>query len=347
VFSTLDALRGFGALCVLSRHVPDQTLDRLFPGIYLAVDLFFVLSGFVLAHAYQDRLAAMGWVEFLRRRVVRLWPLYALSIVATVILYLVMNAVGGSHIETGQLAWWSALSLLFIPQMQNTLVYPLNSVAWSLLWELVINVVFAVVAVRLTGRVLGAIIAAGGVLLAATAFGYGALDVGGLVKDWPGGGGRVVFSFFAGVALYRLWLSGRLRWLRLPGWAAMAMLLALFAYRGADRAAFDALVVLIVIPVLVLACADEPAPLLRPVYAWLGLISYSVYILHAPVIRWIMAILPKITGRDVASFGVAGTAGLMVATVLVAWIATAFFEAPTRAALDRWTRPRRRALAAA
>ena len=93
-FHVLDALRGVAAIAVVTRHLPDQTLARLLPSSYLAVDLFFALSGFVLAHAYLGHLkAGMTFGQFAVRRIIRLYPLYLLGwlIGAAVALYYVLQ----------------------------------------------------------------------------------------------------------------------------------------------------------------------------------------------------------------------------------------------------------------
>ena len=58
-FLTLDALRGVGAIAVMAGHAGIVLNAYMPPFMYLAVDMFFVLSGFVLAHAY-DRKFAQG-----------------------------------------------------------------------------------------------------------------------------------------------------------------------------------------------------------------------------------------------------------------------------------------------
>jgi peptidoglycan/LPS O-acetylase OafA/YrhL len=99
-FVTLDGLRGIAALAVVTRHAPDffqqiswvDICDRSIPNCvtlvgpffesYLAVDFFFVLSGFVLAHAYERRvLSDMKPRQFLALRLLRLYPLYLLALV--------------------------------------------------------------------------------------------------------------------------------------------------------------------------------------------------------------------------------------------------------------------------
>ena len=82
-FSGLDGLRGMAALFVAMRHI--SFFHNLgVHGGYLAVDLFFVLSGFVIANAYEARLASgLSAKRFLALRYVRLWPVYAAGADAT------------------------------------------------------------------------------------------------------------------------------------------------------------------------------------------------------------------------------------------------------------------------
>src|SRR5215510_8290030 len=80
-FLVLDGLRGVAAFAVILDHVSSTTLRAWLPGRYLAVDFFFVLSGFVLAHAYSARLACgMTAAGFMKIRLIRLYPLYLLGL---------------------------------------------------------------------------------------------------------------------------------------------------------------------------------------------------------------------------------------------------------------------------
>jgi peptidoglycan/LPS O-acetylase OafA/YrhL len=56
LFSALDAMRGIAAVSVVFYHAGIHSGLPLLPHAYLAVDLFFVLSGFVIAHAYEEKL---------------------------------------------------------------------------------------------------------------------------------------------------------------------------------------------------------------------------------------------------------------------------------------------------
>jgi len=79
-FVTLDAMRGIAAFLVVLRHT-GTTAGGWFPEYsYLAVDLFFILSGFVLAYAYDaDFERGMGFSRFMKKRTLRLAPLYILG----------------------------------------------------------------------------------------------------------------------------------------------------------------------------------------------------------------------------------------------------------------------------
>ena len=77
VFLELDAMRGVAAICVMLYHYsPFLSASKVLPSAYLAVDMFFLLSGFIIAHAYRARLlAGMSLGKFAVVRIIRLYPL--------------------------------------------------------------------------------------------------------------------------------------------------------------------------------------------------------------------------------------------------------------------------------
>lgn len=80
-FVTLDAMRGIAALVVVGRHFTDASGGHAAQFSYLAVDVFFLLSGFVLSLSYRRRFdAGMSAAEFMKLRVIRLYPLYFVGI---------------------------------------------------------------------------------------------------------------------------------------------------------------------------------------------------------------------------------------------------------------------------
>src|ERR1700684_2462821 len=77
-YDALDGLRGVAAIAVMFSHF---TQESVFKNAYVAVDLFFMLSGFVIAHSYGTRLlAGMTAVEYIKRRIIRLYPMLLLSL---------------------------------------------------------------------------------------------------------------------------------------------------------------------------------------------------------------------------------------------------------------------------
>ena len=88
----LDGLRGVAAVMVVLFHIceaykPEHPLTQLINHGYLAVDFFFLLSGFVIAYAYDDRWQAMGLRDFFKRRLIRLQPMVVMGMVVGAALY--------------------------------------------------------------------------------------------------------------------------------------------------------------------------------------------------------------------------------------------------------------------
>ena len=84
-YDILDGLRGIAALTVVWFHIFEafatSHLDQRINHGYLAVDFFFILSGFVIGYAYDDRWKKMTVTEFLKRRLIRLHPMVVIGAV--------------------------------------------------------------------------------------------------------------------------------------------------------------------------------------------------------------------------------------------------------------------------
>jgi peptidoglycan/LPS O-acetylase OafA/YrhL len=217
-FVGLDGLRGIAALAVFLRHVSSSDV---LPLGYLAVDVFFMLSGFVLTHAYRVQIAGgLGLVDFMRLRLVRLYPLYLLgTLIATALT--ISEMLRWHSIEPMAFVVTLTSALLFLPtppqlSLDHHLLYPLDAPAWSLFFELLINVVFVMLLPHLNRFTLAGVLALGLGLLAAALFVYGGLDHGISYGAFLCGFCRVTFSFFAGVALYHVWRGRRFEWLKPP-----------------------------------------------------------------------------------------------------------------------------------
>ena len=281
-FLTLDGMRGLAACVVLIRHMGGAPAS-VFSGGYLAVDFFFCLSGFVLAHAYGD--APLSVPGFLKARAIRLYPLYFAGLVLGVITALV---VGVGMI---QLLGSIALSAAFLPTPFQVpgepgelgSVYPLNDPAWSLFFEIIANAAWFPLRRHLSGVTATLVLTGCVALYIACDLTYGAA-AGPTWQNMLGGFGRVAFGFMAGVAIYKLWRRSTWR-PAAPSWLIGLGLLVVLA-APVDRARFDAPAVLLLMPPLVFfgACCKPSGGWIAAAERLLGNASYPVYVLQMPII---------------------------------------------------------------
>lgn len=352
-FVGLDGLRGVAALAVLIHHSPDETVSGLVPSGFLAVDLFFLLSGFVLTYAYEGKIASgLSLVDFMRIRLVRLYPLYLLATLLAVAV-LAIQTLRWLVVDPVEGAVTFLTAVLFLPSPpQNFLhggyLFPINPAAWSLFFEIVINLVFVLIVPYLNRAVLAVTIALGLVFLVATVLAYGTLHPAGVLDStWLGGFGRVIFSFFAGVALSRLWRAGHLAWLRLPSWLPMVILMCVFAVPAAGwgRMAFELLACVVLFPALVLASANVAAYGAFARFCLIvGAASYAVYVLQTPMMYAVNSVLNFAFDMDLQSFGATGTVAFALLVFFASLAADAVYDAPVRHWLTKKLGRRRQAV---
>ena len=120
-YPLLDAMRGVAALVVIWYHIFEgfatSAMDQGVNHGYLAVDFFFILSGFVLGYAYDDRWSKMSLGQFFKRRLIRLHPLVVLGVVFGVISFCLQGSVqwDGTKIGWAMIALAMVLSIFMIP----------------------------------------------------------------------------------------------------------------------------------------------------------------------------------------------------------------------------------------
>lgn len=313
-YAILDGLRGVAALTVIWYHVFEgfatSPLDQKFNHGYLAVDFFFILSGFVVGYAYDDRWAGrragggMRMRDFLKRRIVRLHPMVVLGSVLGAVTFLIQGSVqwDGTHIPFGMVMLAMLLGMFLIPAYPgapyevrgNNEMYPLNGPSWSLFFEYIGNILYALVLRRLPTRWLAVVTVVSGVGLAGYAVGglsgYGHLGVGWSMTDWnlPGGFLRLMFSFSVGLLMSRNFRPWKVRGAFWICSAAVIVLLSLPRIGGEGNmwlnGLYEAVCVTCIFPVLVYMGASgrisEGLPM--KVCRFLGDISYLVYIIHYP-----------------------------------------------------------------
>jgi peptidoglycan/LPS O-acetylase OafA/YrhL len=336
-YRTLDGLRGVAALIVVTRHAGDFFPGELFPESFLAVDLFFLLSGFVIAHAYEARLlAGRSLGSFLKTRLVRLYPLYMLGLVLGVTAALVRAKTSAEPLDAGWLAEAMGVGVLMLPAVPPL---PMGSSAldgptWTLAPELLANLAYAATIRKLRGRALTALTGLGAVSLIASQAVYGSLDGGWSPERFPLIGARLAFSFFLGVAMFRTRPTRRTG--PLAAWGCLAAVAAALMFYPSEhlRRGYELAVVLLVFPLTVaVAVRHEPDARSAPTFRTLGLVSYAVYVMHQPLGALAAALLKP---ASLLSTATPLTAGLFLAVcVALAALADRFYDAPLRRWLTR------------
>ena len=343
-FVFLDGLRGLAALWVAVYHLSQMFRTPLKPEhAYLAVDFFFCLSGFVVAVAYDDRMnAGMGVIDFLKRRLVRLYPMIAFGVV------LGAGVVGGEWLAygTGSLKTWLVLTAtsfflfpigFFYPGLS---AYPINSPLWSLAFELFANLIYAL---KVGWTAKSRIVVAGfmvvlGALLLVPIHKAGTIQAVGFYNPsaFAEGTIRVLYPFFAGVIFWRAgWFQRVAAVPDLLLGAILSLMLAMPLFVLSQP--YEAAAVLLVAPALVLFGAKARVmAFFDPLWRALGRLSYPLYLVHMPIGIACVHLYWASGSRISPYIGVGLT--LSVASAL-AWSVMKLYDEPVR----RWlAKPRTR-----
>jgi peptidoglycan/LPS O-acetylase OafA/YrhL len=336
--SSLDGLRGIAAIAIMMFHfniffLPQAGLSRIIPAVgraYLAVDLFFLLSGFVMAHVYGRAMAAnirANWLEFAKARFVRIYPLFVLTTLTMVIVVAVDRTALGFLGLSGISLAAQALLLQNWGSGMNW-----NYPSWSLSTEACCYLFFIFSAgLLLTGRHPRiTAICCGAILAVLSIANHGSLNfyhgVPGLL--------RALSEFSLGALLFRAHSSGA----GFPrNWLAPLVAIA---------ACFGVLLLEDFLIVMALGCflffcvgATGVAVRLlnsRPAVA-LGNWSYSIYLWHAPTHCAVMVAF-AVNRHPVSELDLSTSRLLLLATILVvvalSGVSYNYFEVPMR----RWLR---------
>ena len=296
-FGVLDGWRGICAVLVALHHFSANGHIAALPLIrnaWLFVDFFFVLSGFVITHAYSERLqTSRDAGSFVLRRFARLWPLHVAVLVAFVALEAIRFAMTGSGFA-GERTPLALLANLFLVQslgIFNTLTW--NTPSWSISTEFYTYLVFACVCVatakQATRTILSVILVGAGLAVLIFFSRYGMRET----FDW--GFFRCLFGFFAGSLTYEMWKRTPLadRAGSAAEIAAIAIAFAFLVFVPGHRA-FEYLAVP-VFALLVFVFAQESGIVSRalrlPAVNALGRWSYSIYMVHMLVLALLFSAL--------------------------------------------------------
>lgn len=350
----LDGLRGVAALMVLLMHLFEgHTGGDLHKMIinhgYIAVDFFFLLSGFVVAYAYDDRWGGMTQWEFYKRRLIRLQPMVIFGSIVGAALFVFQidpfyPLAAGASLWQVLLLMGIGFTLIPVPPSMDVRgwgeTFPLNGPAWSLFFEYCANILYAVGLYRLSNRWLGVLVAiAGAALFHLAVFGERGDLVGGWTLTGEGlyiGFVRLLFPFFAGVLMMRLGMK-----IRMKGafWASSLLLivaLSLPRFGGTENlwlnGLYEAFCVIVIFPLVVAIGAGQmqvQGASLR-IARFFGDLSYPLYITHYPLVYIYMAWI--VTDKPSTNEAIVGGVAVAVAAIALAYAALKLFDLPVR----RW-----------
>lgn len=311
-YDLLDGLRGVAALMVIRYHVfegfafaSNSAIETLNHG-YLAVDFFFILSGFVIGYAYDDRWGkSLTMKDFFKRRLIRLHPMVIMGAVLGAITFCIQGSVqwDGTHIAISMIMLSLLCTIFFIPAMPgvgyevrgNGEMFPLNGPCWSLFFEYIGNILYALFIRRLSNKALTVFVVLLGVALAAFAVfnvsTYGNIGVGWTLEgvNFLGGSLRMLFPFSLGMLMSR-----NFKPMKVKGafWICAIALIALFSVpylEGLEplcmNGVYEAFCVIVAFPIILWigASGTTTDKQSTKICKFLGDISYPVYVIHYPL----------------------------------------------------------------
>lgn len=326
-FQTLDVLRGVAAISVLFVHIGYLGGYRwLAPLGYLAVDLFFMMSGLVIGYAYERKLLdGMRWRSFMAVRIARLYPALFLGALIGLGVQVWLHGAAGLGLHSlGQ--------FFLVPDFTSPILFPLNGVIWSLFLELIVNAAHAAAARRLSTSRLAMLTIACGIAWAWIAGSTGNWGGGGNWSTLAGGFARIGWSYGTGLLLYRLIVAGSLRPTAFSAiWPIATTFFLLMTPRfGAMIPRIGATLFLLFPIIVLIATHARLAPAARWLAKWLAALSYPLYAVHYPLL---LVAADSIGAHSGAAALWVLTAGVVM---LFATIAAYLYETPAR----RWLRSR-------
>ena len=366
-YELLDGLRGVAAILVLFYHIFEgfafaEGVDGAGDGIirtlnhgHIAVDFFFILSGFVISYAYDDRWGKMSMGGFFKRRLIRLHPMLMMGAVVGTITFLIAGREqwGGETAPVGWVMTAMLLTMFMIPAVPgahyevrgNGEMFPLNGPGWSLFFEYIGNILYALFIRRLPTRMLAVLAVLLGVVhcwfFVGDVSGYDMVGVGWTIDDHNFWGGlvRMMFPFTVGMLLARTF---RPRKVKGAFWICSIALVAIFAVpyikpgHGISlNSLYEVVCIALIFPLLVwLGACGSASGRTGKLNRLLGDLSYPLYIVHYPIMYLFYAWLIENNVYTLQECW--GMALLVVASsILLALLCLKLYDEPVRRWLAR------------
>lgn len=361
-YEILDGLRGVAALLVIWYHVFEafatSPVDQRFNHGYLAVDFFFVLSGFVIGHAYDSRWQrGMTAGRFIVRRIIRLQPMVIIGVLLGVVSFIIQGCErwDGTAVSTSAVIASFLFDLFMLPALPGTMpevrgngeMFPLNGPSWSLFFEYIGSIGYALWLHRLSRRSLWIFTVLSGVALAVwtlsdmsgsyhTGFGWSMADYG-----FVGGFLRLSFSFSAGLLMARGFKPMRVGACGFAVCSALIVAMLAMPYITTDgsksiaNACYDIICTLALFPAVVYIGASTPngSGVSDRVCRFLGSISYPVYIIHYPMMYLFYAYVWSEGLTFAQTWPVA--AAICLGAIILARLFLKYYDEPLRACLSK------------
>ena len=366
-YEILDGLRGVAAVMVVAFHIFEahatNHLDQFINHGYLAVDFFFVLSGFVIGYAYDDRWAkGMSTGTFFKRRLIRLQPMVIVgSLIGAVCFffqdYPMFYKIHDTSVWLMLIVMVVGMTLIPLPVGKMDIrgwgeMYPLNGPAWSLFLEYCANILYALFIRKFSKTALSILVFVAGAVLIHLAV---TSPNGDIIGGWSFsdeqlriGFTRLAYPFLAGLLLFRICKTGEVKNAFL--WCSLLVIIALSIPRIGGKeflwanGLYDSMTVIFIFPIIVWlgASGKVKGKYSSKLCKFLGDISYPIYITHYPLIYiytgWIGT--PKTTVLDVDSWTTYIKPPIsetwhwalltFVSSILFAWICMKFYDLPVR-----------------
>ena len=366
-YELLDGLRGVAALLVVIYHIFEglafaEATNGAGAGLittlnhsHIAVDFFFILSGFVISYAYDDRWTKMSIGGFFKRRLIRLHPMLVMGALIGAVTFFIggFEKWDGSVTPTSWVMIAMLLTMFMIPAVPgvpyevrgNGEMFPLNGPTWSLFFEYIGNILYALFIRRLSTKRLALLAVilgiAHGWFFIGNVSGYDNIGVGWTIDsiNFWGGLVRMLFPFTVGMLLARTFKPRNVKG---AFWICSAMLLVLFAVpyiassgKPSINSLYEFVCIAFIFPIIVWlgACGSNcksDASTMR-INKFLGDLSYPLYIVHYPIMYLFYSWL--IEKQYYSLDKCIGVAAMVVAlSIAVAYACLKLYDEPLR----RW-----------
>jgi Predicted acyltransferases len=354
-YAILDGLRGVAAIIVVMFHILETFTNgdhskQIINHGYLAVDFFFVLSGFVIGYAYDDRWGKMTLGSFFKRRLIRLHPMIIMGMLIGAVTFYFQDssffpAIAGTPVWKMILVMLIGFTLVPVGSSLDIRgwqeMHPLNGPAWSLFFEYVANILYALFIRKFSNKVLALLaLVAGAALIHMAVTSLNGDVIGGWSlepKQFRIGLTRLLYPFLAGLLLSRIAKPGQIKNAFL--WSSLLLIMILsFPRIGGNQlwqnGLYDSLSIIFIFPSIVYigASSQIKGQFSTKLNKFLGDISYPIYIIHYAFIYVYMAWIahhPEIVSTN-KSLLILVSASVLVCSILVAWICVKCYDIPVR-----------------